>query len=1285
MQARLNRGALRARWLGAVWLTASIAGARATAAPTAAVASGPVVSSAAPAPPAVVAAAPAPIAGATSPAPGAAPAGPAVASPPGAAGAGSAAGPGALAPAAAADPRLRALAGSIPWLTLLVIALALAVVAVAIWLAVRWWRRRALTPRPASQPALGHQLAEVWAPFYRDLPARARHLPTVIVLGDAGAGKSHLIDARVDWRGQANQFFPSAVESPLLQLYLGSDVVVHELSAPLLRDIGRTARRALTRLWRQLGPGATVIVVIDARALITTPPDTLRELAQLVRGKIRALPARCRAEVAIRVCLSHMDQIEGYDELVSVVGADHGAIEVAGLGQPFADASAVAAAAQAVMARYDGQLSYGLVNRTSAGFARLVGFYARFPVLLAQLAPLLGGLAGQDANQPRYAAPALYLTSLAPDNHVGDPFVVDRNLAAASIARQRRLHRRTSLAAAGLGVSLLSGLMWWHDGQVDRAEQAVTDYTGLIVPGRGPSESQARRVLGSIARMHSGERLWLDHSFVDRKQDLENQFADDLRRQYALPLIRSDHINRSTMLYIVAFIYASDDNGLRQLIRENRKLWVSKLELSDAVVSTYLEVCKQQYRIAESFDPKYTGSDWQGFVFDRLKPLYDQPQAISQGQLDDLLRDTPQLYDGREYIVRRRIIDLLTAQISLATQPSIKKLLDSPLGASEWVEGNIAALQGIRDALAISRLTPSSPRTLSELGTDLERILAVPATGHETYRVSRTRSSGTELFELDVAAWNRKLAMASAAQTIAALHRRSLDKPDQAIGFFPPRSSPRVPVVSATAQGPTIELPSEYTAAAFAQQVAPALDFITDRAGNLGLGADEMTALAALYRTQIDDYAEDYTAALRAYYASFRFESGGEDALPFALAGMVQPSSWFLRFLATVASNASPALRDGAYYATMADSLAEFRPLAELLAPAKGAIPGLAPYQQIITELATALAPAPSPAAGPAPAGDDAGSAATVALAGSLSRSGTLVLNRITGVDKDRVAQVSGWLAGANVRSNLHAPFLAPIEAAYALGLGNINRVVNRAWHTELSPLVDPLLARFPFRISARSDVAIADLEAVLRGQGKRLGTFWLSFARWLAPVTALRGTRYQWLGGVSGPAGSLATVNDLSRLSRALWDGDGNPSPLAIELTPQPLDASPASGRVATLAYLRSGSTAVYAFNQRPGPGTLALPWWDQGASSIILRMSRPGTGDSQSYSLDEPESPFSFFHLLCRARARNIRRGSTAAAVCDPGVGLRVWDIALDDAAVRSVTFTLDTDPWALFRIAR
>ncbi|HET9625223.1 MAG TPA: type VI secretion protein IcmF/TssM N-terminal domain-containing protein [Kofleriaceae bacterium] len=1093
-------------------------------------------------------------------------------------------------------------------------------------------------------------------------------------MGDAGAGKSHLINTQVDWRGQANQFHPSSVDSPHLQLYLGSSVVVHELSAPLLRDTRRATRRALVRMWRRLGPSATVVVVVDARTLPTTPPDHLRELAELVRGKIGALPAHCRAALSVRVCLSHLDQIEGYTEIAPVIGAQHGPLDVRALGERLTDPRAVTAAARALVASLDGHLAHALTHQSSDSFARLVRFYAAFPAVLGQLAPLLRTLTGESPDHPHFPPAGLYLSALAADHHVGEPFTIDHDLVAFSIAQQRRFYRRASLAIATAGLALVSALMGRHYSEVTAAQAAVAHYDAQVTLGRGPGEPEAIEVAHVLASMYSGERLWLSHTFVTRKRQLEDTFADYLRKQYILPklenLTTKSIADRATILYVVALLYAAEDNGLEDLIRDHLPFWVAKTQLSLSLVSTYLDLKQDQYAGSVEFAPSYAGADWQGYVFDHIKPLYEQAAPLTQAQLDDVARTEPVLFDAREYEIRRHIVELMSARFELANQPSIKALLDSPLSVSSWVESNIDALHGITTAVARTQLAVPSPRTLGELGAALERLLAAPATGREVYHVSRTQNGQTESFAFDAAVWNHKLAQSSAALMIANAHA-TLAHPDATLGFFPAAVTTSATGTEGTTQGPSLSLPPIYTAAAFAQQVAPALDFITTRAASLDLPADTQALLADLFRTQIEDYAGRYVGALRAYYISFRFEPGSEDALPFTLTAMMQPSSWFLRFLTTVAVNAAPTLGDGPYYQFMSDALQDFHALGELLAPAKGTIPGIAFYQQLITQLATSL----EPAAPSAPSAD----AGAPGLASILAPSGMLMLNKLTGADKDKIAQIHGWLAGANIPGNQAAPFLAPVQAAYGFGLHDLDAAVAQAWSHEMSPVISPLLIRFPFRPGAPDDVAVADLEGVVRAQGKQPGAFWVSFARWLAPVMVQHNGKYQWLGEVTGPAGTLDEINGLARLSRALWDADGNPAALPIDITPQPLDASPVAGRIPTLAAILSGSAAVYAFNQRPHPSTLALAWWDQAASSVMVRLSRPGSSDTVTYSVDESGSAFSFYRLLCRAHSPNRAIAKSCAAVRGP----LVWDVALGGSVTRPISFTLDTDPWALFHI--
>ncbi len=147
-------------------------------------------------------------------------------------------------------------------------------------------------------------------------------LPNVVVLGPAGSGKTQLIGLDVDWQRQARQFLPSYTSDALLQFYLGPDCVVQEVSAPLLEDETLQARGALRRMWQKSfshKQKGMAVLVLDVRWLADTPPDEQRRMAQLLRGKLNLMSEACRGPVETRLCLTHMDGLEGFEDFARML------------------------------------------------------------------------------------------------------------------------------------------------------------------------------------------------------------------------------------------------------------------------------------------------------------------------------------------------------------------------------------------------------------------------------------------------------------------------------------------------------------------------------------------------------------------------------------------------------------------------------------------------------------------------------------------------------------------------------------------------------------------------------------------------------------------------------------------------------------------------------------------------------------------------------------------------------------------------------------------------------
>ena len=1203
---------------------------------------------------------------------------------------------------------------STSWLLWVLVALAVVlVIGGAAWGVVVWRRKRAAAAPRTKGPAIGVWLMPLWRRFYMRIPARARHYPTVVVMGSAGVGKTHAIQCHVDWAGQANQFRPSVDDAAAIQLYLGPDVVVHEVSAPLLRDVSGAAKRALRRLWRRMGPSATVVFVLDARTLLTTPPAAVRELAQLVRGKIGLFPRRVRTLLEVRVYLSHLDMIEGYEEFAGAVGPDHEGLDLTRLGLDPGEADRL-------IAGFDGHLAYALTSRTGDEFDRMVRFYAKLRELLAGLAPVVATLEGRDEPYAK-ALPVqrLYLGSLLPRSHIGDAFAVDRNLIARSIeGHHRRGLRGAAIAAAG-SLVVLGLLASWHVGRVREAEARLDAFEKFVkdgaAAGRGgalvgaeacPSDcasvqisenevTAARELATALRDMKRSNVIWLEHLFIERKIAIETRFEAALREGYLYPLLRCSRPLRA--LYVVALIYASRDNELGRIITEHRTSWAKELRLSAWIIDEYIAASDSDTSglVVEAPCIKKIGREWPAYL-ERLTTAMRQ-DAITVDEAARLLQ-VPPLRGPEEYEFLKQTRQALAADNFLFGTLR-QDLIDAPF--DWWTKEQHAALtaigQTVRDNMRVE-VRSTKGWGLHDLVTELSLPpMEIPTRLEITIDELSTVIDGRELAALIMRSRARLLIDRVLDATPAARIQ------DGSAFFGESVQMPAAGVVKGYGGGPTEVIDGFYTRDAFEHHVAPVLGFAGRELLPLTLPHEDATPkidhspprlaesdgrkLEQAVRMASNAYASEYRRELLEYYQSFTLDPASEMALPFVFRHFWQSSSWFTEFLHAVERNATLTLpADDPYFAPIARSLASFEPLAKLLKAESAVIPGLAPYQALLAKLQPKLT-------------GSSGLPAAPELEGRLSALGVLMLEALQGKTADPAAQVREWLAQAGVDPEWHDPFLAPLEIVRDIGTENIITEVERAWQQEVRPVIRPLLARYPFTPLASVDAEPEDIEAIARPKGKERGEFWMAFDRLIAPVTTRKAGELAMLDGLGSLSGLLYLPRDLERMARFLWDADGARIPLKVVMRPRTLPSEPHGGRAASMAYLRSGGGAVHAFNQRPERQTLNLRWWDQGTSVFALEM-RPlvGAGEARSYTIEE-DGAFSFYRLLDRgAGSKGIQQRGTLTAIaihratrCPPGVpggtsGLAmVWRVPVGDegTASREGRMVLESDPWAAFAV--
>ncbi|WP_438011800.1 type VI secretion protein IcmF/TssM N-terminal domain-containing protein [Sorangium sp. So ce321] len=1185
--------------------------------------------------------------------------------------------------------------------------------AVAVWLFRR--RKKASLPAPNKAPSLAKDsLLDLWNGFLDRQPRAARHYPVFIVLGGACAGKTHLIDARIDLKKQAAQFRKSVEQSDLMQLYPGKELLVQEILAPLLRDTSDDARAALTALWGAIRWQApTVVMALDARKLLEDRPDELRELGQLTRGKLDILSDVRGKRVPVRLCLTHLDAIEGYHELVKVL-RDRGAARPLPLGD-----GASSAGLHRGLASLDAYLPGAVALLSKEEFDRFIGFFARATDLLGALSAFTAGL-DEDVG---LANDSLYLSALDPEEHLGDPFVVDpRTLAAlAADARQAEWRLRTvCLAVLVFSATAMAGFYGYHGYRLGEASDAVDRLVRAAAQGpratAGDDLTEAERAAGEqLAELFRSEAIWplLRYSFTDDKQQLRKRFVDAVRTAYLLPLL-GGRLDRDRLVYAVGLLYAARDNDLGALVRRvGGETFAERIGVPGPVPEDYVENSERAWsKVAQAVpstpvDPRSPSTDldvWFDYLAD-LNGAYARDE-LTLSQLKDLQQRAVPLADVLDastwYPTVRSILELLSRDWRLDLDAMFGPLAAAPT-APPWVNDNhdtlaglLAMVQNARlrptrvDGISLQELltllapqaAPAAPAAASATAAAASSVPAAPAApaaasaaaaassaappasgsapaasapapADRTYRLTINEQT----FTFSAGGWSSLIGHSQMALLVDAFTADVARK-----GRWPFFSAQAgyadVGRAAVPGRGASGAIEGVYTKEAFNADVKPSLEAVDAALAAAPLSSAKKESFRVYLRDQTRSYAGRLERELRGYYRSFQLTVRSQAVLQIAIGDMSLPSSWFTGFLATFADNASldtESKTAGAYLAPFSDDLAAFRPVVDIMTPQKGQYPKLDAYTEILAPLAD-TAPAAS-AAGASGAG----------LADNLSPLGKAALGMLL-ADKDSVlVQVQAWLDANGVAGEDAAPFLSPVHAAYRFGLAEINQAVARAWQHDVLGPAGPVLSRFPFDRSAGQDAAVADVEALfLPGKGQ----FWEAFDRLIAPVCVQRddgwAARSSPLGSPALPEGMLGQVNALEAMARALWSKEGKRQPLALSVRPRPLPVGTFDGKSVTMAYLRTGEASSFAFNQMASVQPLSIAWWDQRSSWIGIQLTSPD-GKTRDQSTATYDSTWSFYRLLQRASSFKY--------------GVATWPVPLDDAgrATTPISFELSPDPWA------
>ena len=434
------------------------------------------------------------------------------------------------------------------WVLVLGIGVVLAAIGVGVTL---WWRKRRRNPALAGEqkPLASGQLLAVRKQFLAKLPwrfrASVRDFPTLVVLGPAGSGKTHLIEAEVDWERQKRQFMPSYTDDPLLKIFLGPEVVVQELASPVLEDDSHHARRALRRLWKATFGRKHVgraVIVLDVNWLLQTSPDEVKRVTQLLRGKVNLLSEVCQAPVETRLVLTHMDTLDGYADFAQLLRKNGVPLQ---LEVPPPGREGELATALQPMEKY---LALGLTSLSPDAFERLASFYTRGGEAFAVLGRFVATLVESGSLAFPLNLKRVYLSSEGTDAQPTGALAVQADQPTELLIRDYRwthLRRCAAIVAVGCLPVLLAYAHFYQlllraqnkldafQVTVQRLEERNQSVSGSVV------ESQTNEAVRAMEDLWNATRYWppLSRSFTDEWEELRARLARSIRMSYLKPML----------------------------------------------------------------------------------------------------------------------------------------------------------------------------------------------------------------------------------------------------------------------------------------------------------------------------------------------------------------------------------------------------------------------------------------------------------------------------------------------------------------------------------------------------------------------------------------------------------------------------------------------------------------------------------------------------------------------------------------------------------------------------
>lgn len=1121
-----------------------------------------------------------------------------------------------------------------------------------ILLAVLIRRRRKKTDKPAFGPKgteaviSPRDLRNIWKKFLKEIPDEFRYSVRMnspfVVFGDAGAGKSGLIDKYTDWQAMVARFFPSYTVDPLMQVYVGSRSWFQEIPASLLGNTSVSVRKALIKMWKPLfrKREPVILMALDAAVLQNGSAEALRRHAQNVRGKINIISRITGKPGKVKIVLTRMDMVEGYTEFMGFLD-QNGILFGPGImgedGTPDFN-GCIEGCRQ--------HLSRALVSVPAEEYVKILSFYEKLPGIVRCLTSFTNTVLKPDYTSRKPDISGLYLASARGDAAgVNNPFAVD--LLPDEVKRYRpwAKHRLAAGLVVLAGVSLFGGMFLYQKAVVERGEELLARLE--INPPQANDDAPQQMLARAVASVGS-ERVfaYFPLFFADRFRANRLGAVRFLQEAYILKELKkavAEEGDVPVALNLMALGGATKHNSLGKVISENIAVCAKKLNFSRKLIENYIRLNEDVAGITAqmnelpwgrpvslSYDPR----EWI-FYFNELERNFKRKFASQ--------RLMKQMISGAEKLLWNiRMLEELDLTIELS-ELLIKELGINP--GKAWLRSaQITELRQkpLEEFLTfISRTSLSCPAArdrdlLAFIGnlSDMEKEESIKgafrfAIAGKGYAFSKGRweelanSSIISLYVMEFQRVNKKSRggiFFNASETDMERYRE--------------RDPSRMRRVE-----------WRFTREAFQKKVKPAINDISPGKGDnkasgnrpfrltgfvdkLPIPKGEKKAFLNHVFRQFRIYSREYAKRYRAYYGRNMNSSGAEskEGLLYLLERIQLPTSLINECFRYIADNTDLSI----------ESITEFDPLEKELKPFRFIRrldkddenpAGLARYRFMMQRMQEDL----SREGKSVPVEEEKN---RNKFADSLTPHARLALKVFMGEKESYLDQVNTWLDKNKILNEWRSPFREPVWRASEIGMKELETAVADAWEEGYRRSILPLRLKFPFDRNA-DEAATPDEVRRLLHPDEEVQTRFME----ILSLVAVKGEDGTWQeriprkGKVRLSERMLARANTMDRTLSILWDEKFLPRPMVVHVKPNPLPAAKKKKPVAALSYLKSGESSAFGFNQYPTWQKLHVAWWKAQRSVVGLEFLNTGNNRKLFKNITVPDVHWSFHHLLKKA----------------------------------------------------